>query len=80
MGQGCFGTVIRAVNKEENRLVAIKIEDCRCSRLKPVLRHEADIMRKLKSLRGVPELYHFKEWKGGLFMEMELLDRDLSQL
>lgn len=39
MGQGCFGTVVRAVNKEEERVVALKIEDCRRSRLKPVLRH-----------------------------------------
>lgn len=39
MGQGCFGTVVRAVNKEEGRVVALKIEDCRRSRLKPVLRH-----------------------------------------
>lgn len=60
MGQGCFGTVVRALNREAERLVAVKIEDCRRSRLKPVLRHEADIMRKLKGLKGVPELYACK--------------------
>lgn len=60
MGQGCFGTVVRALNREAERLVAVKIEDCRRSRLKPVLRHEADIMRKLKGLKGVPELHACK--------------------
>jgi serine/threonine protein kinase len=40
VGEGCFGKIIKARNKRDNSICAIKLENLRKAKFKPMLRNE----------------------------------------
>jgi len=79
LGEGCFGQVFLAVNKETADEVAVKLEDCSSSA--PQLEHESavlNILRQPVQPQGIAELYYFGREGQWLCLVMEQLGKSLE--
>ena len=78
LGQGSFGRVYTCMDLEDERFCALKVEPV-CARC-PQLLAEAEVMKDLQSIAGIPALY----WAGTEHtthaIAMELLGRSFDQL
>ena len=79
IGEGCFGKVYKAVNRNTKRYVALKVEMLdETYNNKSNLAIEISILDRLSGVEGVPIMYSAGKWQFGYFMEMELLVSSLQ--
>jgi len=79
LGEGCFGQVYLAINKETKEEVAVKLEDAQSTA--PQLEHEAailNILRQPVQPQGIAELYHFGREAQFHCLVMEILGKSLE--
>ena len=78
IGEGSFGMVYKALNRNSKKQVALKIELKHTDKNKSHLLLEMNAYSKLKKVQGVPKIYHCGKWKHGYYLEMELLSSNLN--
>ncbi|CAE6456722.1 unnamed protein product [Rhizoctonia solani] len=80
LGSGGFARVFKAVQVDTQRIVALK--QCRASlRLKrPLLQHEASILKLLSGHRNIPEVYAYGRIEHFELMSMQLLHHSLGAI
>lgn len=78
ISEGSFGTVYLGFNSLNSKKVAIKVEKNSFSMFN-VLYKEAQILKKLQGLEGIPKLYYFGQKFIYHAMIIELLGKDLLQ-
>lgn len=77
LGSGAFGTVYKAIDKNNNNIVAIKVEkERKISRLE----HEVRIFKKLNNVIGFPKYYDFIKKKKQSIAVMDYLGPSLEDL
>jgi len=82
IAEGTYAHVYRAKDNSDNgRLVAVKVEAPPYSGNRSLLRAEANVLRFLQRLPGIPQYIDFREQDeaaGGSLVAMELLGEDLG--
>lgn len=76
LGAGSFGLVRLGLLQSSNEKVAVKLESQTAD--KPLLDHEAMVMRQLRGKPGIPEVYTVGRTEGWNYMVMQLLGGSLS--
>jgi len=79
LGEGCFGKIIKAYSRDIEQHIALKVEKFKKTKLKMVLKNEANLLKQLQGKQGIPKIYNSGEWDHGTFLELELLDHDLNR-
>lgn len=77
IGEGSFGKIFEAEHIITNDRVAVKIEK---KDVKSILKHEANIYYKCKSIKGIPSIRMFGTESNYNYIVMDLLDLSLEQL
>lgn len=77
LGQGSFGLVRRGLILPENLQVAVKLESL--TKHRRYLPHEAQILRDLKDLKGIPYVYGFTVTEEYNVLVMEMLGESLNE-
>jgi len=80
LGRGTFGSVYKGVNKKNNQLVAIKLEDL--DSVARLLKHETTILNYLFSegLRNIPTVYWYGTYGENMCTVMTLYDKSLFDI
>lgn len=77
IGSGAFGVVYKALDKVNNDLVAIKVEE---NKKMSRLQYEYNIYKDLQNQIGFPKIYDFTETKKNFICIMEFLGPSLEDL
>ena len=79
LGEGCFGKIVKAYSRKSETIIALKVEKFKKTKLKMVLKNEANLLKQLQGKPGIPKIYNHGDWDNGTFLELELLDHDLNR-
>ena len=79
IGSGAFGEVYLGQNKQNNQLIAIKIEKLKNNQ-NPQLKYETSIIRYLQGSEGIPQYYYSIKLNDFYFLIMELLGPNLENI
>jgi len=77
IGSGAFGVVYKALDKANNTLVAIKVEE---NKKMSRLQYEYNIYKELQNQIGFPKIHDFTETKKNFICIMEFLGPSLEDL
>ena len=79
IGSGAFGEVYLGQNKQNNQLIAIKIEKLKNNQ-NPQLKYETSLIRYLQGSEGIPQYYYSIKLNDFYFLIMELLGPNLENI
>ncbi|CAK92442.1 unnamed protein product (macronuclear) [Paramecium tetraurelia] len=79
IASGAFGFVMLGFDQKTGQQVAIKIEKPENEHLRS-LEKEADIIRRLEGVQGVPKILYFGKQDDFNVLVLQLLSKDLSSL
>jgi casein kinase 1 len=77
LSNGCFGHLFLVTNRLTGKKNALKVEII-VSEQRMTLPKEFQIMRKLEGVKGIPEVYNFGRTEKLMYLELQLLVRDLG--
>ncbi|CUA70585.1 hypothetical protein RSOLAG22IIIB_09000 [Rhizoctonia solani] len=77
LGSGGFANVFRAVQSDTQRVVALKQSRASLRLKRPLLQHEAKVLRYLSGHPSIPEVYAYGRIEHFELMSMQLLHRSL---
>ena len=75
----CFGYLFLVTNRYTNRRSALKVEVIK-NESSLTLKKEMHLLKKLEGVKGVPQVFNFGRTEKLLYLELELLETDLSYL
>lgn len=70
IGEGCFGSILKATSKTRKENLALKIEQRPKGKERGVLRREGELLGRLQGRYGIPQVYESGEWAHGHFLEL----------
>lgn len=79
ISNGCFGYLFLVTNRYTNRRSALKVEVVK-NESGLTLKKEMHFLKKLEGVRGIPQVFNFGRTDRLLYLELELLETDLSYL
>ncbi|KAG8751307.1 hypothetical protein FRC11_009521 [Ceratobasidium sp. 423] len=80
LGSGGFGHVFRAIETSTQRVVALKQSRASLRLKRPVLQHEARVLKLLSCHPNIPEVYAYGRIEHFELMSMQLLHRSLGDV
>ncbi|CAE6491813.1 unnamed protein product [Rhizoctonia solani] len=80
LGSGGFGTVYRAVELNSNHVVALKQSRVSLRVKRPLLQHEARVLKWLAGHAAVPQVYGYGRIEHFELLSMQLLDKSLGDV
>ncbi|KAL5639013.1 hypothetical protein ACGC1H_003402 [Rhizoctonia solani] len=80
LGSGGFGTVYRAVELNSKRVVALKQSRVSLRVKRPLLQHEARVLKWLGGHAAIPQVYGYGRIEHFELLSMQLLDKSLGDV